>query len=88
VHVEQKLVATGGVGHFQKVRAGLSGELLSRRVRRSGDQDELGGGASGSDRIDGSLHRCGPALEVGDVVGLVHDTEDDLRVTLVLASEL
>lgn len=38
----------------------------------SGESDDLRLGTSGTDRIDGSLNRCGPPGVVWDIMWLVH----------------
>lgn len=53
----------------------------------SGESDDLRLGTSGTDRIDGSLNRCGPLGVVWDIMWLVHQAEDDLGLVLVLGSE-
>lgn len=52
-------------------------------VAGAGDKDELGGGSTGSDAVDASLHH-GEGLLGGDAIWLVVDVENDFAIVLKL----
>ena len=62
-------------------------EAFGRGVGGSGEQDPLRGGAGVADGGDGGLRGVGPGVHV-EVVGLVHDAEDDVGLGGVLLGEL
>lgn len=82
---EDVLGAPVRVGHLEQVRAGLGGERRGRRVRAARDEQPVVRSHLADGR-DGGLDRLGPGRG-RDVVGLVHDSEDDVGAVRVLGRE-
>ena len=75
-------VLDGGEG-----RGGVCLETGSGSVACTGQEDQLASGTSGTDGGDGGLDGDGPGGH-GEVVGFVHDAEDDLGVGRIFCSQL
>lgn len=90
MHVVDKVgVRAIGVGHGAERRSGpVADELLGGGVVVPGEKDDLAGGTGLADSGNGGLDGRGPCGDVGNVVGLVHDTEDDPGLRGVLLGDL
>lgn len=88
VNVEDEIcLASIRVRNVQEGRACLGRKLLRRRVRAAGDENHI----IRRDLADGGhdgLHGLGPLRDRAQVVGLIHNAEDDLAVSSVLGREL
>ena len=88
VHLEDKLVlGTVRVADVEQGRAGGGIEAADGVGVGAREEDELGGGAGGADGVDGGLEGVGPDADV-EVVGLVHQAEDDVGLAGVGLGEL
>jgi hypothetical protein len=86
--IEDELAgATERIGDVEEVRAGLSGESLGTRPTGS-RHEEVVGGACSTDGIDDILDGGGPFRNRIEVMGFVHETENNPRVAAVLGGEL
>lgn len=86
MHVKEDVLgATVRVGHLEQVRPGLGGERRGGRVRATRDEQPVVRRHL-ADRRDGRLDRVGPGRG-RDIVGLVHDPEDDVGAVRVLGRE-
>lgn len=79
VHVKEDVLgAPVRVGDLEQVWPGLCGQLRGGRVRAAGDEQPVVRSDLANSR-DGGLDGVGPGRG-RDVVGLVHDSEDDVGV--------
>lgn len=86
--IEDKFAgAAERVGDLNQGGSGLGGECLSGRPTASGKEEVvLGTGSTdGSHYLLNSVH---PGRDRRDVMRLVHDTEDDARLTAIFLREL
>lgn len=74
--------------HLQQCRAGFGWHGLRRGPVIARDEDHLARGARIADGRHDELDRVGPGVDVGDVVGFVHDAEDDLGAGGVFLRQL
>lgn len=63
-------------------------ECLSRSPVVAGEEDHLGSGTGLADGGNGGLDRGSPGGDVRDIMGLVHDSEDDFRLRGIFGSEV
>jgi len=68
-----------GIRDGRESGGGVCLEAGGGGVARAGEEDQLAGGTGGADGGDGGLDGDGPGGHC-QVVGLVHDAEDDLGV--------
>lgn len=79
------LGASVRVGDLEQVRSCLRGQGLGGRVRAAGDEQPVVG-CNLADGRDGGLDGLSPG-RCRDVVGLVHDSEDDIGAISVFGGQ-